>query len=104
MSWLRPVCSLALMLVASCAASQARPGPLYAGRADAEPSIECLPDPDVVDAAFTPHMQRGRELAQASFEVPDPTLPTDHTARTLTEWADGPLRTWIQSKTHAVEA
>ena len=66
--------------------------------------MECLPDADVTNDAFTPHMQRGRELAQASFEVPHPTMPPDHTAASLTAWADGPLREWLQAKTHAVEA
>lgn len=66
--------------------------------------MECLPDPDVTDDFFTAHMQRGRELAIASFSVPDPAIPADHTAATLTAWADGPLRQWIQQKTHAVDA
>lgn len=95
---------LVLLVVLPACASHTRPGPLYAGRADAEPSMECLPDPDVTDDQFTGHMQRGRELAQASFEVPDPVLPPDHSAGALTDWAEGPLRAWIQQKTHAVDA
>jgi hypothetical protein len=66
--------------------------------------MECLPDSDQTDDALTPHMRRGRELAQASFEVPDPTMPTDRSAATLTEWAGGPLRAWIEAKTQAVDA
>lgn len=104
----RRVASLALflsfLLAPACAATPMRSGPLYAGRAEAEPSMECLPDPDVADEAYTQHMQRGRELAQASFEVPDPVMPPDRAAQTLTAWADGALRTWIQAKTHAVDA
>jgi hypothetical protein len=96
--------NLSGLAAAGCAAPHTRPGPLYPGRADASPSMECLPDPDVTDDTFTLHMQRGRELAQASFEVAVPALPSDHSARALTDWADGPLRTWLQQKTHAVEA
>jgi hypothetical protein len=88
----------------ACAADHTRPGPLYAGRAEAEPSMECLPDPDVTDDSFTAHMRSGRELAQASFEVPDPVIPADHSAQSLTQWADEDLRTWIQTKTTAVDA
>lgn len=66
--------------------------------------MECLPDPDVTDDALTAHMQRGRELAQASFEVPDPVAPPDHSAASLSAWAEGPLRTWITQKTTAVDA
>lgn len=95
---------LALTALPACAANYARSGPIYAGRADAEPSMECLPDADVTDEAFTDHMHRGRELAQASFEVPDPVIPPDHTAAALSEWADAGLRNWIQQKTHAVDA
>lgn len=96
---------LALAFVPACAADPgARAGPMYPGRADAEPSMECLPDADVADSAFTTHMTLGRDLARASFEVADPVLPTEHTAATLSAWAGGPLRTWIQQKTHAVDA
>lgn len=87
-----------------CGASTTREGPLYVGRADAEPGIECMPDPDVTDASFTLHMRRGRELAEASFEVPDPEVPADHTAAALTAWSDGELRAWLENKTHAVDA
>ncbi len=95
---------LALSIVPACASDTSHAGAIYPGRADGEPSMECVPDADVAPSAFTAHMQRGRELAQASFEVPDPVLPPDHTAATLTQWAAGPLRTWIQQKTHAVDA
>lgn len=94
---------MAVLVLASCGSSM-RSGPLYAGRAESEPTMECLPDPDVTDATFTLHMQRGRELAQASFELPDPEVPADHSAASLTAWSDGPLRAWLEQKTHAVEA
>ena len=95
---------LALGALPACAADQARQTPIYAGRSDALPSMECLPDADVTDAAFTEHMRRGRELAQASFEVADPQTPADHSAAALSDWAAGPLRTWVQQKTHSVDA
>lgn len=87
-----------------CGASTTRPGPLYEGRAESPPTLECMPDPDVTDASFTLHMRRGRELAEASFEVPDPQIPTDHSAASLTAWSDGELRSWLENKTHAVDA
>jgi hypothetical protein len=91
-------------VIAGCAPSQARQGTIYPGRSDGEPSMECLPDPDVVDESFTMHMTRGRDLARASFEVPDPAFPTDHTAAALSAFAEGALRTWIEQKTHAVDS
>jgi hypothetical protein len=93
-----------VLTLAACGPSTTRPGPLYVGRADAEPAMECMPDPDVTDETFTLHMRRGRELAQASFEVPDPEVPADHTAAALTAWSDGALRVWLENKTHAVDA
>jgi hypothetical protein len=98
------VVSLVVLAFAGCGAPTTRPGPLYVGRADAEPGMECMPDPDVTDDTFTLHMRRGRELAQASFEIPDPEIPADHSAASLTAWSDGDLRAWLENKTHAVDA
>jgi hypothetical protein len=95
---------LALALVPACGSSQASSSPIYPGRSDGEPSMECLPDADITEAAYTAHMLRGRDLARASFEVPDPAFPADRTASTLSAWAAGPLRTWIEQKTHSVDA
>jgi len=96
--------SLIVTLPACAPAASTRTGTIYAGRSDGEPSMECLPDADVADDAFTTHMTRGRDLARASFEVPDPQFPADHAAATLSAWAEGPLRTWIEQKTHAVDS
>ncbi len=70
--------------LSGCGPSTTRPGPLYEGRAESAPTLECMPDPDVTDESFTLHMRRGRELAEASFEVPDPEIPAEHTASALT--------------------
>jgi hypothetical protein len=91
-------------LALACGPSHTREGPIYAGRSEGEPSMECLPDADVTDEAFTEHMTRGRDLARASFEVPDPDFPTDRTAAALSAYAAGPLRAWIEHKTHAVDS
>ncbi len=105
MARMRPYLFFSVALaIAGCGASTARSGPLYEGRAESEPTMECMPDPDVTDDAFTLHMRRGRELAQASFEVPDPQVPTDRSAAALTAWSDGELRAWLENKTHAVDA
>lgn len=103
MKRMRAFPSLALLLVAACGPA-ARSGTIYGGRSEGEPSMECLPDPDVEDSALTAHMQRGRELAIASFEIADPEVPADHGVEALSAWAGGPLRTWIERKTHAVDA
>lgn len=92
------------MVLAGCGPDYTRPGPLYGGRADSEPRMECLPDSDQTDEALTAHMRRGRELAQASFEVPAPVVPADHSVAALSAWAEGPLRQWITQKTSAVDA
>lgn len=103
MSGMRALPWIALVTTLGCGPA-ARSGAIYAGRADGDPSIECLPDPDVADTELTAHMQRGRELAIASFEIADPEIPPDHAVQVLSAWAAGPLRTWIEQKTHAVDA
>jgi len=103
MKRMRALPSLVVLFALACGPA-ARSGTIYGGRADGEPSMECLPDPDVADTELTAHMQRGRELAIASFEIGDPDVPADHSVQTLSTWAAGPLRTWIERKTHAVDA
>lgn len=66
--------------------------------------MECLPDPDVADRAFTRRMRLGLELAEESFLVPPPEPPRDETAQNLTLWADEVLAPWIERKTHTIEA
>jgi hypothetical protein len=92
------------LFAAACGGPQMRGGELYAGRIHAEPSLECLPDPDVVDEELTERMRIGLELAEASFAVAPPPPPSSRAALDLQEWANGPLRAWLARKTHAVEA
>ena len=81
-----------------------RSGELYAGRAEGSPTMECLPDPDVVDEELSEHMRFGRRLAEQSFGIPNPEPPASRAASELTEWAEGSLRAWLEQKTQAVEA
>lgn len=66
--------------------------------------MECLPDPDVTEAAFTPRMRLGWALAAESFLVPPPPPPRDETAQNLALWSDEVLAPWLARKTHTVEA
>lgn len=91
------------VFLAACGGPVLREGPLYAGRTGGAPGIECLPDPDVTDESLTEHMRFGRRLATDALEIEDPVPPVDHSATSLTEWSAGPLREWLEQKSHAVE-
>lgn len=81
-----------------------REGPLHPGVVQSDPSMECLPDPDVQEEAFTRRMRFGWTLAAESFLVPPPEPPQDRTAVNLTQWSDEVLQPWIERKTHTIEA
>lgn len=104
------VSSRALIGLLLCGASSAcggppmRPGPLQEGRIDSEPSMECLPDPDVADTAFTRRMQFGLTLAAESFLIPPPPPPSRQIAANLQAWAEQRLAPWLERKSHTVEA
>lgn len=66
--------------------------------------MHCLPDTDVPQTQYTEHMRRGLGLAEASFDVPAPSPPTTRDARDLTDWSNGPLRAWLEQKSHAITA
>ena len=92
------------ILLAGCASVPMRAGPLDPGQVDSDPSMECLPDPDVADEAFTRRMRFGWMLAAESFLVPPPDPPRDRTAHNLTLWSDEVLTPWIERKTHTIES
>lgn len=98
--------ALGALLGTACggAGPQMRSGELYAGRVGSSPSIECLPDPDIAEDAFTEHMRRGMELATESFSVQEPPGPASRAALDLQDWSSGPLRAYLESKTNAIEA
>jgi hypothetical protein len=81
-----------------------RSGPLYPGRGSSEPSLRCLPDPDIADVEYTRHLREGLALAEESFSLGHPAPPAARDSATLTIWADGPFQTWLTMKTRAVEA
>lgn len=85
------------------AAVQLRAGPLSPGRIDGAPSMTCLPDPDVLDASFTPQMRLALQLAEESFSVAPPPPPASHAALALEDWSSGPFRIWLHNKTHAID-
>lgn len=80
-----------------------RPGTPFAGRGRGAPSFSCLPEPDIADAAYTPHLRRGLALAEASFDRPAPVAPTSRAFQDIQAWTDGPLREWLEQKQHAIE-
>lgn len=92
------------MLVAACGGVPMRAGPLDPGEVESDPSMECLPDPDVADEALTRHMRFGWMLAAESFLVPPPPPPRDRSAVNLQVWSDEVLAPWLERKTRTVEA
>jgi hypothetical protein len=103
---MRLVSSALALSLAACGATgpRMRSGELYEGRVEARPSMECLPDPDVVDDALSERMRFGLQLAEESFSVQAPPPPERHSALELEDWSNGPLRDWLERKTHAMEA
>jgi hypothetical protein len=93
-----------VLVLAGCASTPMRAGPLDPGQVEPRPSMECLPDPDVADVAFTRRMRVGWDLAAESFLVPPPEPPRDETARNLELWSDEVLAPWLERKTQTVEA
>jgi hypothetical protein len=87
----------------ACGGPRMREGTLYEGRTEGPPSMESLPDPDVVDEALTEHMRFGIRLATEALAIEDPVPPTDHSAAALTAWSGGELQAWLGRKSHAVE-
>lgn len=92
---------LVLCLSTACAGNQAL---ARAGRADAPPSMECLPSASQEDD-FTEHMRFAWLLTEQSFEVQAPSAPPA-SARTveLQDWTDETLQPWLAQKTRLVEA
>jgi hypothetical protein len=96
--------AFSLIVLAGCGGPPLRAGPLNQGHVDTDPAMECLPDPDVADSAFTQHMRFGITLAQESFLVPPPEAPPEHEAANLQAWAESTLSPWLERKTHTVDA
>lgn len=104
---MRPPSLLALVSLAAlgCGAGPAmREGPLDEGRVDSEPSMECLPDPDVEQDALSRRMRFGWTLAEESFLVPPPDAPDVRSATNLERWSEEVLGPWLERKTHTIEA
>jgi len=83
---------------------QMRPGPLNPGRSEADPTMECLPDPDIRQESMTRRMRFGWTLAEESFLIPPPEAPNDHGADSLEQWSEEVLSPWLTRKTHTIEA
>lgn len=79
-------------------------GDVFRGRSEGPPSMQCLPETDVTEEAYSEHLRRGLELAEASFTFAPPTPPASRAAGDLTEWSSGPLRAWLEQKTNAILA
>lgn len=92
------------LVVAGCGGPRMREGELYPGRAGGPPRLDALPDPDVVDDALTPRFQHARSLAETALRIAAPSPPESRAALDLNDWAEGPLRAWLERKTEAVEA
>lgn len=99
-----PVHVLLAVSLAGCATVPMRDGPLDPGRVTSEPSMECLPDPDVQEDALTRRMRFGWTLAEESFLVPPPAPPDERSAADLETWSSQVLGTWLERKTHTIEA
>lgn len=78
--------------------------PTFMGRVDGAPSMSCVPDTDRTTEGYTEHMRRALGLAEASFGEEAPPPPASRSAHDLEQWSNGPLRTWLEAKTHSIEA
>lgn len=92
---------LLLAVIAGCGGPQRV---YYEGRADAEPSLECLPEADVPGETYSEHMRFGLRLSAVAFSIRPPELPDDNSAASITAWSQGPLEMWLYSKTRAIMA
>lgn len=81
-----------------------RAGPLDPGQVEADPRMECLPDPDITDEAMTRRMRFGWTLAAEAFLVPPPEPPHDRTAENLGVWSDEVLGPWLERRSHTIAA
>lgn len=99
-----PMSLVVLLGLAGCATVPMRDGPLNPGRVEADPSMECLPDPDVQRDALTRRMRFGWTLAEESFLVPPPSPPDERSAQNLEQWSSDVLGAWLERKTHTIEA
>lgn len=95
-----------LVLVAGCATAKTAPTrALYPGDAQAAPSIEALPQPDVPVRSMTKRMRFAWLLAEESFELPDPPPPPKGASMSdLEQWSDTKLEPWLAKKSRLVEA
>ncbi len=93
----------AAVSLAACGGPAMR-GDVFTGRSEGPPSMHCLPETDVADSAFTEHLRRGLELAEASFDLAAPSPPASRAAGDLTEWSNGALREWLAQKASAIQA
>lgn len=98
------IAAIGIGLAACASGPPMRPGPLNPGMVESEPSMECLPDPDVREEALSRQMRFGWTLAAESFLVPPPRPPRERTAQNLTLWSEEVLQPWIERKVHTVEA
>lgn len=78
--------------------------PTFMGRIDGPPSMSCIPDTDRSPEGYTEHMREGVALAEASFGDAAPPPPASRSAHDLEQWSNGVLRTWLETKSHAIEA
>ncbi|MCA9605370.1 MAG: hypothetical protein KC619_07235 [Myxococcales bacterium] len=96
---------LASLFAAACGpGATMRSGPLNPGRVETDPSMECLPDPDIEQASMTRHMRFGWTLAEESFLVPPPPAPDEQSSESLEAWSSQVLGPWLERKTHTIEA
>ena len=96
---------LSLVALGGCGASDPYAhAPTFMGRIDGPPSMSCVPDTDRTQEGYTEHMRRGLGLAEASFNEQAPAAPASRSAHDLEQWSNGPLRAWLDAKTHAIDA
>jgi hypothetical protein len=97
----------AALLAAGCGgatASGGDPDTLLHGSADADPSMEVLPEPDVPVEELSQRLRFAWLLAEESFDVDPPSVPISADVRELSAWADNELEPWLERKSARVEA
>ncbi len=102
-----PLSALGVLMVLTltgCGSSSATPGNLLSGNVEERPSMETLPTTDIPRDRFTEKMQFAWLLAEQTFELPRPAVPTGGTAQEIQEWTEHVLQAWLAQKNRMVEA
>lgn len=97
--------ALVLAVTVGCGAAQSTPTEeRYDGEVTARASMEVLPSPELPRERWTERMRFAYLLAQETFQLDPPIVPTSGNVGELQAWSDGELTRWLERKNAMVEA